>query len=59
MNTHLIAFDVTYGISRYTYKFYENAKKYSSKQLFVFEKNYPTKNADYVSLFVGLVIKDK
>lgn len=58
MNTHLIAFDVTYGISRYTYKTYEHAKKYSSKQLFVFEKNYPSKNTDYVSLFVGLVIKD-
>ena len=55
MNTYLIAWHENYGMSRYIYKFYKNT---SSKELFVFEKNYPTKNADYVSLFVELVIKD-
>lgn len=58
MNTYLIAWHENYGIGKYTKHFYDGTKKYSSKELFVFEKNYPTKNADYVSLFVGLVIKD-
>ena len=57
MNT-LIAFDATYGIVRYTYKFYQHSKTSTMKELFVFQKNYPTKNTDYVSLFVKLCIKD-
>ena len=58
MNSKLIAFDLTYGLGKYTYKYYKDNQKRCKKELFVFEKNSPSKNANYVSLFVGLVIKD-
>lgn len=59
MKIDLIAYDTTYGLGRYTKKFYEDMKKISKKELFVYVKNYPTKNTDSVSLFVEIVIKGK